>query len=211
MVVSFDAYGTLFEESKDHYGVLLRMTSLSKKITVGEFREAIDREYAKYLGADSHNQVVEFWRELYGRVVKSFGGDPAVSQQMISYTSSSRAWQVDLRTTTIRTVLRNRFSVRLIVCSDWDDSLNAILSGLSLLRNFKEVYTNSTIHIRKELPTFWEEVLQRENISAEELVHVGDDIKTDREIPSKLGIRTVLVSEDNVAKRVVNFLEDKPK
>lgn len=88
--------------------------------------------------------------------------------------------------------LRSR-GLRLVVASNWDVSLPAVLERLELAQLLDGVVTSAAVGARKPEPAVFREALRVAGVDPSEAVHVGDGLREDVEGARAAGIEPVLV------------------
>jgi len=83
--------------------------------------------------------------------------------------------------------------LRLGVASDWGSSLFPILHSLGLSRYFDWAVVSGAVGFAKPSPQFYRIVVQRANLPAERIVHVGDNYYADVRGARTVGMQAVLV------------------
>jgi putative hydrolase of the HAD superfamily len=86
--------------------------------------------------------------------------------------------------------------LRLVVVSNWDVSLHAVLRNLALRPLIDGVLTSAEAGARKPAPAIFEQGLRLAGVSAGEAVHVGDSLEEDVAGARAAGIEPVLVRRD---------------
>ena len=81
----------------------------------------------------------------------------------------------------------------IIVISDFyfgKELLKPILDNLGIGKFIDEIFVSSDIGKRKSTGNLYQYVLKRKHIRPEKMLMIGDNSRSDVEIPSKLGIRS---------------------
>jgi putative hydrolase of the HAD superfamily len=84
----------------------------------------------------------------------------------------------------------------LIVVSNWDSSLSAVLDRVGLSSRLHGVVTSAQVGARKPQRAMFERALELAGTSADEAVHVGDNLTEDVEGARAAGIEAVLVARE---------------
>jgi putative hydrolase of the HAD superfamily len=87
----------------------------------------------------------------------------------------------------------------LIVVSNWDASLPGVLDRVGLSGLLDGVVTSAQVGARKPQRAIFERALALASASAEEAVHVGDNLAEDVQGARAAGIEAVLLARDGVA------------
>jgi len=97
----------------------------------------------------------------------------------------------------------------LIIISDMyfrQSQIEEILDKLSVKHFFKKIYVSASEKLTKQTGNLFLQVLEDLNIGKKDIVHIGDNLTSDIEIPGKLGIRTILFKHRfNVLKKTTRF------
>ncbi len=83
---------------------------------------------------------------------------------------------------------------RIVVVSNWDVSLHAVLEGLSLAPLLDAILTSAEAGARKPSPAIFEQALRLAGATPEQAVHVGDSLEEDIAGARAAGVRPVLIS-----------------
>jgi putative hydrolase of the HAD superfamily len=85
---------------------------------------------------------------------------------------------------------------RLIVVSNWDCSLHAVLIRVGLAKLLDGVVTSAETGARKPAPEIFARALQTAGSSPAEAIHVGDSLQEDIAGARAAGVRAVLIRRD---------------
>ena len=77
------------------------------------------------------------------------------------------------------------------------DSLKEILDSVDMGKYFEEIFSSADIMLNKVSGRLFKYVEEKLNIKPEEHLHIGDNIYSDIEVPSKQGIKTLEVRKYN--------------
>ena len=88
---------------------------------------------------------------------------------------------------------------RVIVVSNWDVSLEEVLSRVGLAGLLNAVVTSASVGVRKPAVAIFERALALAGARADEAVHVGDSVEDDVAGAHAAGIEPVLVRRDDGA------------
>jgi putative hydrolase of the HAD superfamily len=88
---------------------------------------------------------------------------------------------------------------RVIVVSNWDVSLEEVLSRVGLAAHLNAVVTSASVGVRKPAVAIFERALALAGARAHEAVHVGDSVEDDVAGAQAAGIEPVLVRRDGGA------------
>jgi len=82
---------------------------------------------------------------------------------------------------------------RLAVVSNWDPALRGILRGMGLAPFFDEIICSAEAGYRKPDPMIFKVAMERLDVDASHIVHVGDLPEADGEGASSAGILPVII------------------
>ncbi len=103
-----------------------------------------------------------------------------------------------------------RSDVGLVVLSNWDKRLEQVLDEMGLSGYFDRIFYSSGIGYEKPDARSFEAVLRGMDISAGELVHVGDSREDDVEGASGVGARALLVRRSQESQSNIGEMDDTP-
>lgn len=89
--------------------------------------------------------------------------------------------------------------LRLVVVSNWDVSLHAVLEQIGLAPLLDGVVTSAEIHARKPSPAIFEHALALAGVKAREALHVGDNFEEDVVGARAAGLDAILLRRDGSA------------
>jgi O-antigen biosynthesis protein len=200
-VVSFDIWDTVLRRACDPdevkfyaASVLLRSLQLSgasvELTAVEVFRL---RQLAEYRVADehyeySHGSMVREWLSLCG--VRSPPQAELLGQQ-VAEAEIAREIAITRVDPTMMAILEALPKTRKIAISDFyfpSEILRRILAHHRVDKYFEAIYVSCDFMGTKRGGALFDEVLRREEVSAGDLLHVGDNTKADYEVPLKRGI-----------------------
>jgi len=92
--------------------------------------------------------------------------------------------------------------LRLIVASNWDVSLNAVLDGVGLLEAVDGVVASASVGAAKPDARLLESALELAGVAPSAALHVGDSFREDVGAALGAGVRPVLLSRDGRAGEV---------
>lgn len=137
-----------------------------------------------------------WWRELVVRTMKtaSYRIDPFDDYFKAVYQAFARpgVWELLPDVPLLLTELI-RVRIRLGVISNFDRRLYEILAQLSVRDAFEHVIISSEIGVRKPAARIFREAVQRFNVDANEILHVGDDPEFDFTGARAVGLDALLV------------------
>lgn len=83
------------------------------------------------------------------------------------------------------------------IVSNWSPNLTDLMRGLYLAPYFDEIVSSADVGYRKPDPMIFTIMLERLNLSPEEVLHVGDRPDADGEGAAAAGIRPIIIDRDN--------------
>lgn len=86
--------------------------------------------------------------------------------------------------------------LRLVVVSNWDVSLHAVLGNVGLRPWLHAILTAAEAGVRKPAPGIFEQALRLAGVGCAEAIHVGDSLEEDVAGARAAGIEPVLVCRD---------------
>ena len=92
--------------------------------------------------------------------------------------------------------------LRLVVASNWDASLDAVLDGVGLLDAVDGVVASAAVAAAKPDPRLLESALMLAGVAPSAALHVGNDFREDVGAALGAGVRPVLLSRDGRAGEV---------
>ena len=183
--IFFDAVGTLFYLSKSvgyHYalvGTEIGLT-LDEKRLERAFSSAWKQMPARCaIEGPRQNDDKDWWRELVKRVLDecapSLGELDRDNFFEIAYEHFAEAgvWELYPDVLGMLQELEPRF--QLAVLSNFDGRLRMILEQLGISKLFKHVFVSSEIGAEKPDPEIFQRALNLIHLSADQVLHVGDD------------------------------------
>ena len=87
--------------------------------------------------------------------------------------------------------------IRLAVVSNWDSRLNGLLRGLGIDGFFDAVVISSQVGYEKPDPMIYRVAMERMNVNAIEVIHVGDNPRLDVEGAAEAGIEAILLDRQD--------------
>ena len=100
---------------------------------------------------------------------------------------------------------------RIILTSDMyllQDVIKEILEHCGIERDlYERLYVSCEYHATKRSGELFKLVLKKEGLKANQLLHIGDAVRSDYVIPQRIGINAVHYNKDNIATFVLNRLD----
>jgi FMN phosphatase YigB (HAD superfamily) len=208
--VLLDAFGTLV--TLDAPAPLLRALlaeRLGAQVTEAQAAEAIGAEVAYYRdhlheGIDMvrtsalHAHCAEVLRRALPANPALAAADPGLMTEILL---DMLRFKVFDEVPAVLTRLREA-GLRLVVASNWDSSLDAVLDGAGLLGLVDGVVSSAAAGYAKPDPRLLHRALALAGVPSHEAVHVGDGFREDVGAALGAGLRPVLLSRDGRAGQV---------
>lgn len=139
-----------------------------------------------------------FWRAFLNRVRGHLDGgvvSPEVFARLASHFRDPKAWAVfeDVRGTLA--ALESRGTLMAVV-SNWDSNLPALLEALGLARYFRAVSVSAIEGTGKPSPEIFRRTCERLEVSALEVLHVGDSLAEDYDGARAAGLQARLLDRE---------------
>lgn len=137
----------------------------------------------------------DWWMRMYAELLRRCGyrGDVRAAQEELrELWRSGRALRLFPDTLDTLKSLRDR-GYRLAVVSNWDDTLDEVLTRLSVRRYFEEVFCSYLLGTEKPDPRIFQHALRTMNVQAQSAWHIGDSPESDVTGARNVGIHPVLI------------------
>lgn len=190
--VTFDAGGTLLEPwpSVGHVYAAAARPHLALEADPGilnrQFHEAWKQrgEFDYSLGG---------WKDLVRQTFDGVHSEPdKFFDQLYRRFEEPDAWRIFGDVVPTLEFLRDR-GLKLAVISNWDERLRPLLQRLGLAVYFQEITLSIEVGATKPSPAIFEYTLQKLNLPAEKVLHIGDSQREDYLGPQALGMTALLV------------------
>lgn len=204
--VFFDAGGTLIHpdppveeiyarEFSSLTGARFSSADLSGALTEAWSEVHAENRDDRYGGV--HGEA-EFWKMFLNRVRASLDGgivSPEVFARLAAHFRDPASWAVfeDVRGTLA--ALQER-GTPMAVVSNWDSNLPALLQALGLARYFRVVSVSAIEGTGKPSPEIFRRTCERLEISAVEVLHVGDSLADDYDGARAAGLEARLIDRE---------------
>jgi len=213
--VSFDAGGTLIKPwpSVGHVYSAVAAEAGYPGISAEKLNEAFARAWRAKEGFDySRSAWFALVEEVFATGPRPEGPGarpegPKLFDSLYQRFTQGAAWHVyeDVRPT-LQT-LRER-GYRLAVISNWDDRLKPLLADLRLSDYFETIVLSVDVGATKPWPKIFDQTLKLLNVSASELLHVGDSLEEDLVGPQQCGIAALLLDRKRKTSGSLPLLTD---
>ncbi len=209
-VISFDAHGTLFQESPEFFQKIAHILSLPEG-KIDELKDTYSLllnsmyEQLYYKEKVTNTLIESFWNTFYDAFCRAMNRDWELGSKVRDYTMTVKAWITLSENVVLLKKCREEFDCIVIISSEWDMSLYNILNSLHIYAD--KVYCSAVVGYAKRSALFWESIFARENIIPKEMIHVGNSEMEDIKIPSILGVTTFNIAEKNLFDKIRNCKE----
>jgi putative hydrolase of the HAD superfamily len=141
-----------------------------------------------------------WWGEFVRRVMELLQ-HPApwreVLEELFDAFAAPGLWHVFPEVREVLASMRSR-GLRLVVISNWDSRLPALLDTLELRGFFDDVLVSAIEGVEKPSPTIFQRATARAGVSAGESLHVGDSPLDDYRGAESAGMRALLVDRAGI-------------
>jgi HAD superfamily hydrolase (TIGR01549 family) len=211
--VLFDALGTLvrLEEPGPRLAASVRRR-LGQEVAVDRCAAAMQAEMRHYaancIRARDDVSLAELRLECAGVLADALdlGADAADLLPCLTDAVSFRAYS-DVAPALDRLT---GLGLRMGVVSNWDVALPGVLDRLGLGDRFEVVVHSAGAGVQKPDPAIFAVALTRLGLGADEVVHVGDDARTDVEGAHAAGLRAVLLDRRDGGAGAIASLAELP-
>lgn len=136
-----------------------------------------------------------FWRRFVGDIWERLTPDPfpePMLEELVLHFQDRESWKVfpDVRPTLLAL---KRLDYRLFVLSNWDSSLEALLTHLELTPLFDGVVVSSRVGRAKPAPEIFAAALAEAGVPAHAALHVGDSRVEDYDGARQAGLPALLL------------------
>lgn len=136
-----------------------------------------------------------FWKRFVTHVWTGCGGEKlplALLAELVRHFSDDSHWAVYEDAHAVIPELKAK-GLTLLVISNWDSSLPALLHRLELAPHFEFVVVSASVGHSKPSGRIFEEALRLLDMPAEAVLHVGDSLKDDYDGARAAGLPSVLL------------------
>ena len=207
--VSFDAAGTLIHPVRPvaelyatvaaRHGVVVDAAELHDRFRAA-FGSAPPLAFPSTPAAELRSREKEWWRAVVRRV---FAGIPfddfeAYFDELFAFFAEGATWRLDPDTLPLLGALRDD-GVRILVISNFDSRVRAILAALGLTTAIDRITLSSEAGAAKPDPAIFATTLAAERLAPHEVLHVGDTVREDYAGARAAGIDVVLIGAPDLA------------
>jgi putative hydrolase of the HAD superfamily len=211
--ICFDAAGTLvdtvipigesYASLADRYGV---------KVSPVEIEERFRNCYSSspplaFPGAGSgelKDLERKWWRNLVRKIFEphEFPLFENYFSELFAYFGKTENWTLYPETKETLAVLKDRNFI-LLVISNFDSRLLAILDGLGIASYFDSVFLSSQAGHAKPSPEIFHSALRAQDLKPHEAMHVGDSVEHDAMGAARAGLKAVWLNRNGGASRSI--------
>jgi putative hydrolase of the HAD superfamily len=194
----FDAAGTLFHLPRGvgwHYADVARRHGA--EFDAGALERAFRAAWKQAMPPEETtgprpDDDRTWWRGLVEQVLDRVGGDASIDRgvfftELWEEFAKPGVWELFPETHAVVSKMANRH--RLGVLSNFDSRLHTILNHLGLAHFFEHVVVSSEVGVEKPSARMFGEALDRFDVRAEEVLHVGDEPEADWRGAREAGLR----------------------
>ncbi|EPS64084.1 hypothetical protein M569_10699, partial [Genlisea aurea] len=187
-----DAGGTLLQLAKPVEETYL---TIGVETTVADvkqgFRRAFSAPWPEHLRYQGDGKP--FWKLVVSEATGCHNGD--YFEEVYEYYAHGNAWDLPEGAYDTLLCLKDH-GVKLAVVSNFDSRLRKLLKDLNVLHLFDAVIISSEIGFEKPDERIFRAALDGICVDAEKTVHVGDDVRADKEGANAVGIHCWLWGSD---------------
>jgi len=143
-----------------------------------------------------------FWRRFVQEVFSRVGGGTlpeGLLDELVAHFRRQESWSLYPEVLEVLETLRAR-GLKLLVVSNWDSTLPALLDRLDLTRRFDGVVVSAIVGSSKPDREIFEAALAAAGVEAGEALHVGDSPSEDYEGARSAGLPALLLDRAGVAR-----------
>ena len=137
-----------------------------------------------------------FWARLLDRILEHLGQGPATpfaAAELYARFARADAWEVYAGVFPALSHLADS-GLRLAVIANWDERLPALLADLGLAERFETIVYSQEVGCEKPDPRIFRIALDRLELLAEEVLHIGDRRREDYEGAISVGMEARILS-----------------
>jgi len=201
--VFFDAADTLFYIKE---GIGKTYAAPARKYGVDPSPSDLKRSFSRYFpsapplafGEVSDVKRKELEKRWWYDVVRNVYEDIGMFDEFDSYFEDlfehfrTGAWEIFPETKSVLSELRNK-DLKLVIVSNFDSRVYDVCSNLGILHYFDDFIISSEAGYAKPSAEIFKLALNRNNISSEECVHIGDNFENDYLCPRSIGVNAIFL------------------
>jgi putative hydrolase of the HAD superfamily len=157
-----------------------------------------------------------FWRRFVGSVYARVGGgampEPLLAE-LVAHFREEKHWTLYPETTAVLADLRAA-GLRLVVVSNWDSSLPALLERVGLASAVDDVVVSALVGVSKPGRGIFDEAVRRAGVRHSEALHVGDSLMDDYHGAREAGLAALLLDRRGRLREgveVITSLDEVPR
>lgn len=142
-----------------------------------------------------------FWRRFVQEVFTRVGGGALpeeLLEELVVHFARPESWTLYPEVLEVLEALRAS-GLKLLVVSNWDSTLPALLDRLDLTRRFDGVVVSALVGASKPAREIFDAALDLAGVAAQEVLHVGDSPSEDYEGARRAGLPALLLDRAGVA------------
>jgi len=143
-----------------------------------------------------------FWRSFVQEVFQRVGGGAlpdGLLDELIAHFHRQESWAVYPEVLGVLEALHER-GLKVLVVSNWDSTLPALLDRLDLTRHFDGVVVSALVGASKPAREIFDTALALAGVAAHEALHVGDSPSEDYEGARNAGLPALLLDRAGIAR-----------
>lgn len=201
LLYPFPSVGIIYSEVLKKHGV-----ELNEAVLEAGFRTAWMAAHAHPRVGISEHSERDWWRNLVQRTLhqqpqpKDF--DLFFDELWNTFAHPSR-WRLYDQTLETLAELKKR-GYMLALLSNWDERLRSIVKGLELANYFEHVFISSEVGFEKPDPRIFQNAEKSMQVSADQILHVGDSIHHDVKGAEAVGWKVIHLTHKPEAQREKN-------
>jgi putative hydrolase of the HAD superfamily len=136
-----------------------------------------------------------FWRRFVGTVFGRVGGGAmpeSLLDELVAHFREEKHWALYPETLAVLAELRAA-GLRLVIVSNWDSSLPALLERVGLASAVDDVVVSALVGVSKPARGIFDEAVRRAGVGHVEALHVGDSLTDDYHGARDAGLSALLL------------------